>query len=459
MRKWNQYMEFVLACNKGMMPPDSLLLEALRGSLDRADQNLLELRRGKNPSLTLRAFWDELQALYDRDTVAQSRLAWEAVKLPPGDLSLEKWLEFLREFQLKRDRVEDRTPTEEYQLLLKSLPHFWQKQVVNEEAKRGSGKWLVRMTNIPPRPPLQLKHMIEDATGVEILTVLSAVNGITVVCPSEEAQKTVMSLAGHTLGGQYVKCSRVDSTMSGDDICDFVTKRLQTEHRLLSLQETWGTGPKTRQVAVISNGNDHPEEKKGDSKPNSPHGKGKPHRRGNRKGNGKDKRTPPSSPGHQQTRQEQSSPQKGNGKGHDATNSKENEEGRNNSPTGQEWCGFCQAEGRNGKHDPQTCVPWQKAQKILDQAKKVCLACQRRGAPCNHYYRTCPTWQNSYKGTFQGSPTSSGGGSSTPNHPHSGLPAARISEIEHPRGHPVADQPSGHPPGSPSRGRGAVTSR
>jgi hypothetical protein len=86
--------------------------------------------------------------LYDRDTQTQLKLAWENVRLAPGELSLEKWFTFLREFQLSGDRVEEKTPQEEYKLLMSSLPKEWQKKVLEEEAKRGKHLFLVRMIGL-----------------------------------------------------------------------------------------------------------------------------------------------------------------------------------------------------------------------------------------------------------------------------------------------------------------------
>lgn len=113
-KAWKQYMAMVIACNRGHPIPDALLLQHLKTSLDYSDQLLLENHQEKDPGLTFSAFWAHLVGLYDKDTQAQLRLAWESVKLPPGELTLEKWNVFLREFQLKRDRVEEKTPQEEY---------------------------------------------------------------------------------------------------------------------------------------------------------------------------------------------------------------------------------------------------------------------------------------------------------------------------------------------------------
>ena len=137
-KKWEQHMQMVMACNKGNPIPDMLLLQYFSQTLDSTDQLLLENMSEKNPNITFGEVWDYLSSLYNRDTQAQLRMAWENVRLQEGALTLEKWLNFQREFQLKRDRVEERTPQEEYKLLMRSLPKEWQKKVLEEEAKRAS---------------------------------------------------------------------------------------------------------------------------------------------------------------------------------------------------------------------------------------------------------------------------------------------------------------------------------
>ncbi len=138
-------MTMVLDCNQGRPVPDGLLLQHIKPSLDHVNQLLLEHQQKRNPGLTFTTFWSHLASLYDKDSQGQLRLAWEAVKLPLGELTLEKWHSFLREFNLKRDRLEKRTPHEEYTLLMKSLPIEWQRKVLTEEAKNAKGKWLVRL--------------------------------------------------------------------------------------------------------------------------------------------------------------------------------------------------------------------------------------------------------------------------------------------------------------------------
>ena len=106
-----------------------------------------------------------------RDSQVQLRMAWETVRIAKGELTLEKWLEFLREFQLKRDRVDERTEQEEYKFFMKALPQFLQKKILMEEAKANKRTWKVRISGIPPKPVRLLQHLVEMATGNRLIDV------------------------------------------------------------------------------------------------------------------------------------------------------------------------------------------------------------------------------------------------------------------------------------------------
>ena len=57
-KKWQQHVNFIPACNRGMAPPDSIMLEDLRLCLDAADQALLERRLDQNSNLSLTEFFE-----------------------------------------------------------------------------------------------------------------------------------------------------------------------------------------------------------------------------------------------------------------------------------------------------------------------------------------------------------------------------------------------------------------
>ena len=62
--------------------------------------------------------------------------------------------------------------------------------------------------------------------------VQDTTNGYVVFCPDAQTQKKVLGLNGWTLGGRAVKATRMECTLTGDAICDFIADRLQTEARL-----------------------------------------------------------------------------------------------------------------------------------------------------------------------------------------------------------------------------------
>ena len=422
-KRWSQWMVCMQACNGDFQMPEAILLENLKGALDSTDQKLLELRREQNPSLTMGEFWQELQSLYDKDSAAQNRLAWESTRLPQGELSLDRWLEFLREFQLKRDRVEDRTDHEEYQILMKTLPPYWQKEVVREEAKRGRGKWLVRMTNIPTsKTLLQLKHLLEDAVEQEIQTITPTTNGVIVVCSSTQAQTAILGLGGYTLDNQVVKCSRMEPALSGEEICDLVTERLQTEHRLKSLQQTWGSGPKTREVQVVSTekgkGKGAGESRswketrfqgkgmkgKGGQAPNKARNYTPPREHQNERSSTPPRvQTPPRDhqhqeyQGHQEHTRRQTPPR---WQDRDYPTKRQQVE----QPRPQVSCSWCQLQNRPYLgHTAWDCRLWKQAQAILGGAS-TCRTCQRGGWPDQHPFQSCQWWlaeqrQNKGKGS------------------------------------------------------------
>ena len=388
-QRWRQRMDYILACNRGMTPPDNLLLEDLRQSLDVADQSLLERRREQNGRLTFQEFYEELQGLYDRDSAAQQRLAWESCKLPQGELNLDRWLEFQREFQLKRDRVEDKTPQEEYRNLMRNLPVHWQRLVVQEEAKRKKGKYLVRVTNVPQRPSYILQENIRVATGELVDKVQETINGYMVFCPDAQTQKKVLGLNGWTLGGRVVKATRMECTLTGDEICDFIADRLQTEARLQGIQQSLQTQSNpAREVAVVQ------EEQKG-GRPQSPRQEqtpsprqkgGQPAGKGKGQPGGKGRNNSPSSSGLQH----------GRGKGGDQG------KGGKGGPV---LCGYCQSLGRNSRHTEWECPMWETVARPGSPGRgssyqrppgpNECMACKALGKPWVHAFRDCPVWMHS----------------------------------------------------------------
>ena len=107
------------------------------------------------------------------------------------------------------------------------------KTLFKEEPKRAKGQWGgVRITNMPPRTPRDAKHEPETITHMDLIKVSSIPNGVTVWCSSLECQKAVLDLGGFSWDGLTIKCTRVEPTLSGEEISEFVTERLLTEQKI-----------------------------------------------------------------------------------------------------------------------------------------------------------------------------------------------------------------------------------
>ena len=400
-REWEHHMHFVLACNAGRAIPDRLLLQYLKPCLDKTDQLLLENHWEKKPHMTFQEFWDFLASMYDKDSQAQLRLAWESVKLPPGELSLERWLTFLREFHLKRDRVEDFTPQEEHKLLFKQLPRDWQQKIIQEEAKRGRNKYLVRMTNLPNLPLTLLHTLIQEFSHAAVLNVTSTTQGALIHCEDASSQTKVMGLAGNTLHGCTVKCSRVDHSLSGEQLADFITERLQTQHKLETLREVLEGAPKAKMVQQVQHGKEHSDHTPSPSPRHHPHNFPQQHTY-----------TPTSTPPRQPSPKPHASPAaKGDpssssysGKGKSHGKSKGAGKGsprRNNSQhpdpaPSATFCPNCAQEGHKLIHAIEQCPQWQMLQGF--KKGQICYHCANAGEDANHDYRKCQKkprpWQN-----------------------------------------------------------------
>ena len=351
-KQWGQHMAMVSACNNGRPLPDMVQLQYLKPALDHSDQLLLENLLERNPRLTFAEFWETLSTLYDRDSQVQLRMAWETVRIAKGDLTLEKWLEFLREFQLKRDRVEERTEQEEYKLLMRALPQFWQKKILLEEAKANKRTWKVRISGVSPKPVRILQHLVEMATGTRLVDLEVFPHYAIIVCDNLSDQTKVMQLNGSILEGNPVKCTRLEASFSGNQLAEFITNSLLTEQKLINLRNSWQDPVIPTQVNAV---NTPPENRGGRGKPNS--------------------EVTPNSPPPQ--------PQRNRGKG----------KSKNKPPQNSDFCGYCQGEGKPYQHSGATCVLWNQF-----ISKIFCGRCQRDGRPSDHHWRQCPRTVSQGKG-------------------------------------------------------------
>lgn len=400
-KQWEQHKLVLQACNRGNPIPDMLLLQYLKHALDQADKLFLENSLELNPRLTFNEFWSMLQHEYDKDSQAQLRLAWESVRLPTGPLTLEKWSVFYREYQLRRDRVEERTPQEEYKLLMRSLPLEWQKKVLREEAKLAENKFLVRLTGIGQQTARTLHARLEEATDATIQDIQLIPQGAIVHCSSAHTQQKVLNLNGFTFNNKVVKCTKVEPTLQGNQLAEHIFKLLQQDQRLTTLRQTWQDPVVPKQVDIIDsnsknfgNRNRYQNRDKQNTVPeNFPAKPVTP--------------TAPSQP--PRAKPPQSAPPTANSN---------------------QYCGFCDTNTHAGK----SCPVWEQR---VAQNREICGQCQRIGLPSKHYYRDCPQWKEFIQSKGKGK-----GKGNRPSSPRPQQPQAPAAPGTPPQGvHPTATTP------------------
>ena len=119
---------------------------------------------------------------------------------------------------------------------------------MEEQAKRKRGRFLVRMTNAPQKPPLALQADLQNA-GCLVSRVDSVNGGFVIHCVTESAQQAVMGLGGFSLDGKKVKVSRMESQISVDDIGIFITEKLEIEHAFQESHRQLNTPREVREVS------------------------------------------------------------------------------------------------------------------------------------------------------------------------------------------------------------------
>ena len=99
------------------------------------------------------------------------------------------------------------------------------------------------MTNLPEKTPLVLKHLIETALSEEVKRVESTQGGVLVHCDDAQTQTRVLSLTGYSLEGRVVRCTKVELELTADQVTEFISQRLGTDQKLLTMRQTWQSTP------------------------------------------------------------------------------------------------------------------------------------------------------------------------------------------------------------------------
>ena len=238
-KDWTEYVRIL----RSLMPnqlPDCILLQALKGCLDENTKKELQRKKEANPQLTYTQFWGDLQSEFEGDVNFRHRSAWERVQLTNGQMNTINWRKFCTEFELLKQRVEDRTEQEEYKLIFKQLPEEWRVQVAREESNRRKYKFWVRVSNVIGYSPGELKTNLEAILQVQLNKVILTSSGYLVECGSEITRQTVLEMDGDDIDDRAIRVSKVDKKMDGTEILNFIAERLREMDDLRGLEESLG---------------------------------------------------------------------------------------------------------------------------------------------------------------------------------------------------------------------------
>ena len=227
-QEWERHKGFLSMLFGGAEIPNVILLETFGKCLDDISQKLLQQKREENPSLRFSEFWQMLCEEFSGDSSHQQRLAWHQVKLdttPP--LTLEKWKKFEREFELRRGRVNDWTPTEEYDLIFGQLPENYQLIVSREENKKKRDQFWVKLTNLMGVGVLELQMELSELLDGKVKTVEEVPKGFLIDCGEDRLKRRLLGMDGFEINGQKIRVTRAERKLRGSEIFSLVGEDLR----------------------------------------------------------------------------------------------------------------------------------------------------------------------------------------------------------------------------------------
>jgi hypothetical protein len=190
-----------------------------------------------------------MEKTYGQDASGQARQAWRNIQLNirGGSLDIATWREFQQQFELAGSRVDDKGEKEEFDLLYKQLPVFWQEKVIRDAQRRPEYKHWVKFHNIPE----VTKECIEDlmeAQALSVKQVRETPGGFNIHCKNESDEDKLVGLTGDRLGGHTVKVTRTRVQMDAGDIFKIVGDHLRANDEAESLRISLGG---TRRVSLV----------------------------------------------------------------------------------------------------------------------------------------------------------------------------------------------------------------
>ena len=267
-REWKPY-ERILEQSYPSELWNTVKIETLKGLLDKSTLADFQAKFEANGGVTFADFWDEIDCEFGRDATHQNRTAWVQVDINKvgSRMTSTEWRAFVKEFILRRNRVDDRTESEEYDLLMRKLPPYWVNEVAKEEGRKNRKGRGVKITNQPPEmTKADLIRLLGEDLGCTPKRVLRADNGYMVSFEEEEDRTQLLRQNGVRIDGRPLGLSRARMKLTSAEIFSYITDRLQTEEEAEMRQSRrdpkgWGGGmhavekitpPREERVSVVA---------------------------------------------------------------------------------------------------------------------------------------------------------------------------------------------------------------
>ena len=185
-------------------------------------------------------FWDEIDREFGRDADHQNKQAWRRVRLHIAGkrLKSKEWRTFEKEFILRRNRVDDRTENQEYELIMAQLPSYWGNEVAKAESKKNSGGFWVKITNLPSEMTKSNLRRTLRGIDCEPRNIIKTDNGFLVSLDDEDDRSQLLKKDGHRVEGHRIGLSRARVKLSPAEIFALIADRLQTSEYAEDMRRT-----------------------------------------------------------------------------------------------------------------------------------------------------------------------------------------------------------------------------
>ena len=239
-REWQKWDK--ITRNSGYPIPDPVKLETLKSLVGEGSKQLLIQMEEEDPNQAFAKYYEALRATYARDQTEQARVAWQNVtlKIPKGGvMTLQAFCKYRMECGMKRGRVCNWTPTEEYGLIFRELPRTWAIRVREEEHKRNRTKCWVKVSNTPDMSAGALKAAFlgEEITVREVHTTDG---GFLALAADESNRSALLALNGRAIMGKALKIVATQVKMKGEEIFAFIEERMRLVDEAVSLNQLKG---------------------------------------------------------------------------------------------------------------------------------------------------------------------------------------------------------------------------